>query len=521
MRRYIVYIIVVTAVIGALFVVLNFFPRSTYSELERRELSQKPAFSFEALKSGEYTKGVSAWYSDTEPFRDEFMTLSMQLRQARALHIGADEDQITYVAADEDPEIADQSAPSDLSEALNTSVSDVATLSTLEEAEGQVNISASSDESVPDDLEERTKITNSGILIVGKAPNARAMMAYLGKGGGENYAKVVNTYQETFGADVQIYCMIIPTSVEFYCPERAKKATLPEVATIDNLYAHLLPSVQQVHLLPVMEAHKSEPIYLRTDHHWSPLGAYYAAQELCRVAGVHVPTLDEFDERVTHRFVGTMYGFSGDISLKQSPEDFVYYEPRDVEYVTTYTVYDVDSLFRVVGEHRPYKGEFFHHFRDGSGKAYCTFMGGDTKITKVETSTKNGRKLLILKDSFGNALPGYLFGSFEEIHVIDGRYFTKNMVDYVSQNGITDLVFANNVFKAYGGGKQYRQFLTQRGSGIYTPRPQVKDTVSPVPANVPETTDTLAEAANGTVFADENHNAPSTGSGQENDNDKE
>ncbi|MBO7545201.1 MAG: hypothetical protein J6T19_00630, partial [Paludibacteraceae bacterium] len=151
-------------------------------------------------------------------------------------------------------------------------------------------------------------------------------------------------------------------------------------------------------------------------------------------------------------------------------------------------------------EYRPRQGEFFRHFKDGSGRAYCTFMGGDTKITKVETSTRNGRKVLILKDSFGNAIPGYLFGSFQEVHVIDGRYFTKNMVDYVSENGITDIVFANNVFKAYAGGHQYLKFLTQRGSVIYTPRHVPIDSL-PDTTHTPAT-DTLAQTQSGMVFAD-------------------
>ena len=295
-------------------------------------------------------------------------------------------------------------------------------------------------------------------------------MMYFGKNGGEQYAKVVNTYQEKF-TDVQVYCMIVPTAVEFYCPEKVKSRVQSEEATIENLYAHLMPEVKPIRLIPELKQHTEEAIYLRTDHHWSPLGAYYAARELCKVAGVHVPDLSEFDERVTHSFVGTMYGFTQDVSIKRSPEDFVYYEPKNVEYTTTYTNYSIDENYRVTAEHKPYTDKFFFHYRDGSGAAYSTFMGGDCKITRVVTSTKNGRKVLILKDSFGNALPGYLFGSFEEIHVIDGRYFTKNMVAYVSQYEITDIVFANNVFKAYQGGRQYLKFLTQSGAVTYTPRP--------------------------------------------------
>lgn len=93
--------------------------------------------------------------------------------------------------------------------------------------------------------------------------------------------------------------------------------------------------------------------------------------------------------------------------------------------------------------------------------AYSTFMGGDTKLTQVRTNVGNGRRLVILKDSYGNALPGYLFYSFEEIHVVDGRYFTHNMKRYVRENGITDILFANNIFQACGGRyRAYEFFLT-------------------------------------------------------------
>jgi hypothetical protein len=91
-------------------------------------------------------------------------------------------------------------------------------------------------------------------------------------------------------------------------------------------------------------------------------------------------------------------------------------------------------------------------------------MGGDNKITQVRTATNNGRRMLLLKDSFGNAIPGYLFFSFEEIHIVDARYFTRNIVEYVKQNGITDLIFGNNVTFATSAVtiNAYGNFLTQR-----------------------------------------------------------
>ena len=102
-------------------------------------------------------------------------------------------------------------------------------------------------------------------------------------------------------------------------------------------------------------------------------------------------------------------------------------------------------------------------YPDGSTGAYCTFMGGDAKITKVVTPVRNGRKIMIMKDSFGNAIPGYLFYSFEEVHVIDFRYFKKNLKRYVADNGITDVVFANNIGHAYVSSthRAYEKLLTQ------------------------------------------------------------
>ena len=244
-----------------------------------------------------------------------------------------------------------------------------------------------------------------------------------------------------------------------------RKRTNSQRKTIDNVISHLSPDVIPVDIYETLGKHAGEDIFLRTDHHWAPLGAYYAAEKFAEVAGVPFKSLDSYDRKVVHGYVGSMYGYSKDVAIKEAPEDFVYYVPRDVTYTTTYINYTIDEDYHVIGMGRPYKSVFFYRYKDGSGGAYCTFMGGDTKITCVRTSTKNGRRLIILKDSFGNAIPGYLFYSFEEIHVIDSRYFTKNMVEYVQENQITDILFANNIFKAYSSATygKYLRFLTQTG----------------------------------------------------------
>lgn len=472
------YITLFGLLFAAFAVVFNTLPRSTYSELEKRELAKFPALTVEGLADGSLTSGVSAWFSDSEPFRDDFMALSMLIKDAIRLETG--EENITFHASID----SDSSEPQD-DHSTEPSPAMPDSLGTATE-DPDFHVGA----------DENAKIANAGIIIVGSGERVRALMAYGGSGKGcTGYAQAANKYKETF-PDVNIYCMVIPTAVEYYCPEKVRNRTRPQRPTIDNVNSHLRPDVKAVDIYATLGAHAEEDIFLRTDHHWAPLGAYYAAEKFAEVAGVPFRPLSSYDRKVVHGYVGSMYGYSKDIAIKKAPEDFVYYVPRDVTYTTTYTNYTIDENYRVIGMGRPYKSAFFFRFKDGSGGAYCTFMGGDTKITCVRTSTKNGRRLIILKDSFGNAIPGYLFYSFEEIHVIDSRYFTKNMVDYVQENGITDILFANNIFKAYSSQTyaKYLKFLTQT-NGIQKPLSHKSDSsAQQKPAQATVTTDSISSS---------------------------
>ena len=473
-----VYIVVATVLFAAFVVVFNAFPRSTVSQVEKRDLAKFPEFSFQSLREGRFTKELSVWFSDSEPFRDDFISLSMMIKDWMRMNFSK-ENAITFHAPDTELPI-DTEAP-DINEEglkLNDTIPDTAkdTVENRKIEEYRNKLTA----------EENAKIAHAGILIIGSGDKTRALMAYAGDStGGVRFAEAANIYKRKLGKKVNVYLMVIPTSIEFYCPDAAKKRTKSQRATINNIFAHLSDSVKAVDVYTTLGRHAAEDIYLRTDHHWSPLGAYYAAKKFAQVAEVPFKDTASYVRKVVKGYVGSMYGYSKDISIKKAPEDFVFWEPDStVSYTTTYINYTIDENYKVTGESGPFKGKFFFHYKDGSGSAYCTFMGGDTKLTKVETSTKNRRRLIIIKDSFGNALPGWLFFSFEEIHVIDYRYFTFNMAQYVKDNKITDILFANNIFSAYSNSitKRYTKFLTQDHATFYPPKPPKTEAENNAPA---------------------------------------
>lgn len=447
------FVILVASMMAVFAVVFCALPRSTYSELEKRELRQFPPFSGQALSQGTFTAEVSNWFSDSEPFRDAFMTASMQFKSWMAIKPLGAKEAVTFHAPEPEPELTEErpleGEETDLLESAPETVKAVRDQRDIQQFHNDVNVNA--------------KMENAGVIVMGSAPTARALMAFKNKNKGEKaFAKTVNNYQRLFAPAVQVYCMIIPTAVEYYCPENARSCTDPEFPLMKELYSLIDTMVQVVDLYMVMGEHLDEDIYLRTDHHWSPLGAYYAARQFAEVAGVPVPDLSEFDRHTVEGYVGSMYGFSKDINVKKSPEDFVYYTPKEGNYSTTYVKYQLDQDYKIVAEEPPHQGDFFVKVAN-PGAAYCVFMGSDARITQVCTWVDNHRRLLILKDSFGNAIPGYLFGSFEEIHVIDFRYFTHDLKAYVKEHGITDLLMVNNLPQVCSGaiGAAYQRFLNQ------------------------------------------------------------
>ena len=449
MKRSYIYLSIVLAIYALFVIVFTTFPRSTFSPLEKRELATFPVPTLDNIKSGEFTSKISEWFSDSEPYRDSFMAMSMIFGDNMKLRL------------------------------FNNAQSNIkfhaATKGATPDEMGATNM---------DDVEQFTNTVNAddsykkarrGIIITGEGNNVRALSAYGGgPEGGVKFAEACNEYNRVFGNQAKVYCLVVPTAIEYYCPDAAKSVTKPQLPTIKAINERLDEGVIPINAYSALAKHVNEPIYSRTDHHWSPLGAYYTAQEFARVAKVPFRDLSNYDKKVVHGFVGSMYGYSHDIALKNAPEDFIYYVPRGVQYTTTYINYKLSKNFGVVGEQPETQGEFFYTYPDGSNGAYCTFMGGDTKLTHVNTSTKNGRRLLIIKDSYGNALPGYLFFSFEDIHVVDFRYFSKNMKKYIEQNHITDILIQQGIFRAYSGGEGIKNFITQP-DGTYSHKSKNSD----------------------------------------------
>lgn len=429
-------IIVIILVLLAGFVYLLFFKRDTVSHEENRNLTEFPKFSVESYLKGEYTEGIANYYDDTVPNRSFFKTVIskyiMPLKGVKYGSSGDDGDGVElYNTAKDNSQEQPKENPTESKQTTVSGTTGTGTITTTTTAETlpDANVAAANGE-----------LANN-ILVV----NKRGIMLYGGAWGNEiKYSEDVNAYKEALGKDINVYSMVLPTSVSYYLPENYLDLVESEKKDLDSIEEHL-KDVINVDAYTALLKHKQEALYSRTDHHWQPLGAYYASQEFAKVAGVDFADISEYNKHVLSGYVGTLYGYTKSSTLLENPEPFIYYEPKtDVE-VTQYT-----SSFT-----NPTETELLLNPDTLDNSSYYLVFGMDDNIRHVKTQCKNGRTLVIFKDSYGNALLPFLTSSFENIYLCDVRYFDINAKSFIEEVEATDVLFAMCTYSAVGPNREY------------------------------------------------------------------
>ena len=402
--------------------------RPKISDTENRTLAKWPSFSFSDYFSGEYTSGIENFYNDTVPGREKFKEWTADIRSMFGLR--SEEVKIHGTPVKQNVK-SDKKKQTTAVMSTENSQRTKTTLSSVISSEPATEPT----EDPLDDPNIDGEMSNN-ILVY----NNRGIMLYGGSyDNGELYAQYVNAFKSDLG-DVNVYSMVCPTPVSYYLPKKYSDLSASEEDNIKNINEYL-DGVTPVDAYNSLKAHKDEDIFKRTDHHWSQLGAYYAAEEFAKTAGVPYASLTKYEKVTKHGYVGTLYGYSQDTDLLNNPEDFTYYSPQNT-YTTTYYSTDMTD---------EYEGNLLISLDNVDPVSwYLVFMGTDAVVTHVHTDVGNGRKLAIVKDSYGNALVPCLTGSFEDIYVIDMRYFEVNAVAQMQEWGVTDLLFAMNTFSATG-----------------------------------------------------------------------
>lgn len=400
-------------------ILLLISPKEKASKDEKRKLAEFPVFTSQSYLRGTWTKRVDDYIDDHFPFREALIHTTPFFHAAKGFQLKNAERVVVVPKKKE--------TSSDTKEEKRD------TLAFLDEFE--------------------ENFSGSMLIIDG-------CVYPLGGGSpkmSKHFAKMVSEYAEKF-PNVRVFSAVAPLSSAFIPAAKYKHFNVQNKKTLLAIKENLTNGAIFSDVFEELNNHAATKLYFGTDHHWKPLGAYYAYVAFCKSAGLEPIALEQMTKKIKYNFLGTMYQYTHDPSVLAHPDTMEYWEPK------------VETEAFNLGAYGTSKGsraKVFYNTSSG-GNTYSTFLGGDHPLMRIKTSVKNGKKAVVIKNSMGNAFAVFLISHYEEIWVVDLRYSKQNLTRIIQENNINDVVFAVGMYAAMSHGTigMMRRLATQSGNYV-------------------------------------------------------
>lgn len=434
------YVIPFFAVLVVLTVVSFIIPlRPTVSYIEKRSLAEFPEFSVEALTSGDYFDDITTWFSDTFPGRETWLEVASYTKSFHGnseIMIGDEEEKF------DDSAVGDTEPPTEEQTEVPTETVDPALTEPPTEPPTIVLEEEGTAPAAP--VEEwggvdagANEVTKSGTVI--QIGDSLFTKEYFNTTYSSRYVAIVNRVAEKYAEKgVRVVSAAPPQAISVMVESeymgKLGSADQAEIMTYFN--ENLSEDVYFVDTVSLLREHNDEYIYFRTDHHWTALGAYYVYEAICEQLDLEPASLEEdFELWDQGRFIGSLYYKAP--KTKALKEDNVYaYNPTD------------DMTTRI------YKkgGSSFEHTvltdmsKSNANAKYMTFLAGDHPLVRiVNNDLPDAGNVLVIKDSFGNAMAPFFTMNYHKVYIVDYRYYSESMSSMIKSFEIDDVIFLPNV----------------------------------------------------------------------------
>jgi hypothetical protein len=251
----------------------------------------------------------------------------------------------------------------------------------------------------------------------------------------------------------KLYDYLVKSGVEFLyvqCPYKISKddITIAGISDFSNknadelLYGLSQKNIPFLDLRSVIQQENLDHhnLFYKTDHHWKGETGLWAA----RVIGGYLNTHNQFEidirlldpdqykyEVYPNWFLGS---WGKKISLART-------EPEDISLI--YPVFDTDFSFKSPMEGIDRRGGFeifyvYDHINQidyYNADPYSAYLNAGSAVQVIHNNTllDNGRRLLIITDSFGVLVAPFLALGIETIHMINLRIFSGSVEAYIEE----------------------------------------------------------------------------------------
>ena len=242
-----------------------------------------------------------------------------------------------------------------------------------------------------------------------------------------------DNYNQYFAAhpelDFYVYYIEKDTDINFETGEK--------VSACDYLFDRLSLAPDRLGCFTVDSFEEFSSWFYRTDHHWNLDGSYRAYTRLADLLGVEDAPLRPTGDALE---LGT---FSGSKAIGITA---AFREP-----FRAYPFAFPDMEITVNGYPGDYGAQDAFLAGQGGAPGYGAFYGGDDGEVVFSTGRNERQNLLILGESYDNAVIKLLASHFDNTYAVDLRYYEAYMgepfsfSDYVEEHNITQVLLIGNI----------------------------------------------------------------------------
>ena len=224
--------------------------------------------------------------------------------------------------------------------------------------------------------------------------------------------------------------LLVPTSGLVMQEKLPKNARLFDQAKYIDQVQKAMKDYNFVDVRDTLMDHNDEYIYYKTDHHWTSAGACLAYDVWSERTGGEAETEDGLVKNVvSDKFRGSLYS-------KILDADSAYDE------IWTYGLQKDDAFgskdCTVTIDEKQQKKDKYAYFLSGNY--------GQVHIQNQKAASKaKGKNILIIKDSFANSFVPFVTQDYENIYMVDLRYYNGDMKSYLQEHNITDVLVLYNI----------------------------------------------------------------------------
>ena len=247
-----------------------------------------------------------------------------------------------------------------------------------------------------------------------------------------NKVDVINEFKKA-NEDLLVNFMLVPTATSILDDKLPLYAPVDdEIEYINNVKSYLLDDIKFIPIYDKLKANKNEYIYYKTDHHWTTDGAYLGYEAFCESTGIEATNKEDFEKIIgSNDFYGSLSSKVGLFGLYKDKLNI--YIPKNSNMLVNYVMEQKKDTSLFNSDKLKHKDK------------YQVFLNGNHPLIEIETDKNLDKKILVIKDSFANNFVPFLTENYGNIFLIDLRYYTESINEFMKNNDINEVLFLYNV----------------------------------------------------------------------------